>query len=168
MRVRFVDKAFKHHSYMVACRIYNPSSDLRVTNAASTLLHDWTLDCLAEVGVERQHLFAATSDAGSDVKCCLTERFSLPWEWCGPHMLNRAAEESYGYTDKVENSKNLEARKNIQDVRAMVTSVRQSPILKVIGRTHRFCSYRACVCAGMRAVVASLTTHVCSLRAASA
>eukprot|EP00952_Eustigmatos_sp_NYUAD-ZCMA_P011363 46208-Eustigmatos_ZCMA.PRE.1 len=74
------------------------------------LLYHWVVDCLAEVGLGKDDLFACTSDHGADVLAALTNEscFGLLSEWCSSHMINRALTDSFGYCEDPAKSKNVD------------------------------------------------------------
>jgi len=134
VKVRWMNRMFQVVNYTIACREFNPSSTERENNNLSKLIMDWTLDCMAEVGLQLSDVYAAVSDSGSDVKCAVSssERMGLSWEWCGPHMINRALEDGYGYCEDKAKSKNLLARAQIMDMRRVNMHIMKSSNSKVV------------------------------------
>ena len=100
---------------------------------ASDLLYDWVKSCLSEFKISERDIFAVVTDSGSDVKRCATHEACLnkPWEWCGPHLLNRALVEGVGYTEDKKDSQNLDGRKLIFEMRNTIMKIKKSENVKV-------------------------------------
>lgn len=136
LRLTWIDDDWVRHSRLIACRHYNPSSQLRDEVRASELLADYVKSCLAEFNLNVQDIYAVVTDSGSDVKRCATHSSCLnkPWEWCGPHLLNRALIDGVGYSEKKDDSNNLSGRELIMQMRNVISKIKKSTTLKV--RVH--------------------------------
>lgn len=145
-RVTWVDKNGNVKSRLIAARHFNPSSAERDTMRIADLLYYWVMDCLAEVGLGKDDLFACTSDHGADVLAALTNQscFGLLSEWCGSNMINRALTDSFGYCEDPAKSRNVDSRTQIFTMRQVANHIRASPVTNVSGTLcivwHRSCS----------------------------
>ena len=99
--MRYLDESWQVKSKLLTLRYFFPSSKLREDHQLSVLLAMWVDSCLGDYGLATQDFVGAVSDSGSDVKrCCMAEDcMALPWEWCGPHLLNRALVDALGWTE---------------------------------------------------------------------
>ena len=122
------DEDWTTHSRLITCRHYNPSTVLRDEARASELLFEWVKSCLAEYNLSVDDIFAVVTDSGSDVKRCATSPSLLnkPWEWCGPHLLNRALVEGVGYCEDKKDCQNESGRKLIFEMRNVITKIKKS------------------------------------------
>eukprot|EP00624_Nannochloropsis_granulata_P001156 evm.model.NODE_15339_length_18062_cov_47.764866.1 len=101
IRVRYLDDNWRVRSKLLSLRFFFPSSELREDHQLSVLVSMWVKSCLSDYGLKVDNFVGAVSDSGSDVKrCCTSENcLGLPWEWCGPHLLNRALVDGLGWTE---------------------------------------------------------------------
>ena len=85
-----------HHQRALQCH-----ADLRENHQLSSLPTRGVNSCLGEYGLATRYCVGAVSDSGSEVKrCCMAENcMHLPWELCGPHLLNRALVNAVGWTE---------------------------------------------------------------------
>lgn len=128
-----MNDAWQVRSRLISCRHFNPASEIRDGVAASFILAEWTKACLAEFGLTIDDVFAMVTDSGSDVKRCASSAACLqkPWEWCGPHMLNRALIEGAGYDEDKAKSGNPTARQLIYMMRNCIMTIKKSDNAKV-------------------------------------
>ncbi|KAI9907018.1 hypothetical protein PsorP6_003772 [Peronosclerospora sorghi] len=87
----------------------------------------WLRDILGEFGIRIKDISGSTSDGGSDVKRAMTSLDdSKPWEWCIPHMTNRAVQDAFGTSLDPKKSKNAAARDLVSAVKSVIEHFNKS------------------------------------------
>ncbi len=137
LRIFYVDKNFNLCSHVLAVREYNPPSSVRNAKQASDILYIYGDGVLHEVGLSaKKDIASCVTDAGSDCKRwanVLMEDSS--WDWCLPHLFNRALAEAFGTASASEpmgatsrgGSTNPEAQELLVKVKKIVSFIHQSP-----------------------------------------
>jgi hypothetical protein len=140
IRVRYLDESWQMRSKLLSLRFFSPSSQLRENHQLSSLLTMWVNSCLGEYGLATRYCVGAVSDSGSDVKRCCRAKdcMHLPWEWCGPHLLNRALVDAVGWTEGGrEGGREGGARGLLMEVRKVIKHISKSTTMKVLfDETH--------------------------------
>lgn len=115
-------------SSLLAVKLFRPSPTLG--KVGGEVVMKWVRQVLAQHGLDPGKFAGAVSDAGSDVKTGVGKVF--PREWCLPHMLNRATIDGTGMSNQARNTKNLECRKLVMDVKQVVEHANRSHNFKVL------------------------------------
>lgn len=79
-------------THLLAVKLFRPEPSLgKVTGK---IVMKWTLQVLADHGIDEKDIAGAVTDAGADVASGLGQAFAR--EWCFPHMINRSLIEGTG------------------------------------------------------------------------
>ena len=100
VRVRYITEDFELVTMLLSVRFYDKSRVEEDIGKASAVLQHWVRGVLREYELHEDLVFAATSDAGSDVRYLLSKRLNLRWEWCcahcDTHLISNAIKEACG------------------------------------------------------------------------
>ncbi|CAM9135348.1 unnamed protein product [Phaeothamnion confervicola] len=98
-----------------------PDPDVLARDRLSDLVYAWVLQVFREFNIDmKKHVFAATTDGGSDIRRCCAKLCPSLWEWCIPHLLNCACVQAFGSS--------LDPRKGMADndlARTVINAVRK-------------------------------------------
>eukprot|EP00903_Cladosiphon_okamuranus_P013418 g12500.t2 len=132
--VFYVDSNFELQHTILAVKHYAPSADAQANSQASQTLFTIFRSVLAESGIQLSDLAGGTTDSGSDVRAMcvnfLLRSHKVPWDWCGCHLVDRAAEHAFATSAGPQKSKNTEARRVVQLVIKAAAKVNHSHIFK--------------------------------------
>jgi hypothetical protein len=100
LRVYAVDSQWTPKSVLLGTREFDPTYNERRLGIRVPFKR-WIFQIFRDFGLEKSDFFAATTDAGSDVKWMMRnkeEGLGLEWEWCIPHMIHAAGKRGeYGF-----------------------------------------------------------------------
>lgn len=143
LRARFVNDSMGLETYLLGLRPFTPAPELNnEIDHVSDMLKLWADAVLDEFGLSLDNVFAVTSDSGSDVKRCARVSMDKPWEWCAPHLFNRALVEAMGHTEARAESRNPAGREVIMALNQIISHVKKSP--KVAVRVFYMCRVMSC------------------------
>lgn len=109
IRIRYISEDFELVTILLSVRFYDKSRVEEDIGKASAVLMHWVRNVLREYELHEDMIFAATSDAGSDVRYMLSKLMNLRWEWCCSHLISNAIKEACG---------KLNSQRKLQEVRA--------------------------------------------------
>ena len=92
LRLYTVDANWNQRSVLLGTREFDPTYNERKLGFRVPFKR-WIIQILNDFGLENSDFFAATTDAGADVKWMMRNKdgLGLEWEWCIPHMIHAAA-----------------------------------------------------------------------------
>ncbi|KAJ1393042.1 hypothetical protein B484DRAFT_340595, partial [Ochromonadaceae sp. CCMP2298] len=123
--VFYVNQDFTPESRLLGVKLFDPPHDLvRFRNGRrrlSDLLLLWLKMMLGEYRIQLSDFRSSTSDSGSDVKRLLSKLMpDSSWDWCIPHLINRAFTDAFGASVDVQASKNVECRELITKLKKQI------------------------------------------------
>ena len=102
VRLYFLDAEYIMNTMLLAVREFDPSSALRSGKGGlRTAMRVWLRGILAYYGLDFANIFGATTDGAGDVRILSQQDVLAFWEWCIPHMINRALIHAFGKRNKV-------------------------------------------------------------------
>jgi hypothetical protein len=124
-RVFYVNQDFTPESRLLGVKLFDPPHDLvRFRNGRrrlSDLLLLWLKMMLGEYHIQLSDFRSSTSDSGPDVKRLLSKLMpDSSWDWCIPHLINRAFTDAFGASVDVQASKNVECRELITKLKKQI------------------------------------------------
>lgn len=103
IRIRYVNEEFELVTMLLSVRFYDKSKvDEDISKASDVLLH-WTRSVLHEYQIPENMIFAATTDAGTEVRFMASKLLNLRWEWCCSHLITNAIKEACGQLQSQKN-----------------------------------------------------------------
>ncbi|CAM9821307.1 unnamed protein product, partial [Sphacelaria rigidula] len=120
VRVFWLSQTFALRTAFSAVKLFRPIPELSDESRLSDVLLLWVREVLSEYDLGESDRFGTVTDAASDVRRLCVKVMKVSWEWCMPHMLNRALVEAFGTTVARAASKNTEAREVIDTIKKTV------------------------------------------------
>ncbi|ETO82667.1 hypothetical protein F444_03222 [Phytophthora nicotianae P1976] len=105
LRLYFIDNNWQFQSILLGTRHYDPMYGERSEGNREPFKR-WILELLKDFGLTIKNVYAATTDAGPNVKWMMATGLNLKWEWCMPHRTNAATKMAFGIVPQRCNSKN--------------------------------------------------------------
>lgn len=97
LRLYFMNSDYVLQTFLLAVREFNPSFKMREgSEGLRTCMRVWAEGILSTFGLSFQNIFAATTDGAGDVRILSIHDIKAFWEWCPPHMINRALIHAFG------------------------------------------------------------------------
>ncbi|CAN0154172.1 unnamed protein product, partial [Phaeothamnion confervicola] len=97
LRIWYISRLGKLRTTLLAVKEFMPDPQVLQEEALSELVKLWVVHVFMQFGIDpAKHVFAATTDAGSDMRCCCSKLLESFWEWCLPHLINCACVKAFG------------------------------------------------------------------------
>ena len=97
LRLFFMDPEYALRTFLLAVREFDPSSEIREgKEGLRTCMRVWNEGILEIFGLTFKNIFGATTDGAGDVRILSIYDIMAYWEWCPPHMINRALIHAFG------------------------------------------------------------------------
>lgn len=128
VRIHFGNSEFEQKSFLLSLRHFDRSSVDRNLQTASNVLYDWVRSVLREFGIEKNHIYSATTYAGNDIRFMCETLMGVQWEWCIPHMLTNAVNEGCGMMSSQRNDKH-EVKSIISTTSRIISRIHGSKVL---------------------------------------
>lgn len=122
VRVYYVSEngnILSYKTHMLAFRQFNPSYALRRSEGLSKSLQAWVLQIFKDFGLKKEQITGAVTDKGNDIAGLARQKVTgAYWEWCMPHMLNKAAQASLGLVQSSRSNQctNPESARLVADI----------------------------------------------------
>ena len=119
LRIYFVNGLGKFTTLMLGIREFSPTYDLRYNQGQRDALCLWVKEVLMTFGLSINNIFASTTDNAGDVRTVARGDIGCHWEWCPPHLINRALKEAFG-------RKNPEVMRQLEAINSLVKKVKDT------------------------------------------
>lgn len=131
LRIFYLDKDFNLRTHLLAVKLYRPAPELE-KSVTGDIVMKWVKQVLRQFHLGNEDIAGAVTDARKDVRSGVGSTFE--WEWCIPHLLNRVAADGSGMALTKKQSKNLECRALVEEMKRVHEDFNTSTASKVIAR----------------------------------
>ena len=122
------------NTHLLALKLFRPPPTF--DKHSGDVVFKWLIQILAEHGVREEDIGGAVTDGGTDIRSGVEAAWS--WEWCIPHLLNRATVDATGMSPTRDRSKNPDCRDLLEVIKGMVEHFNRSAVDKV--RRYELCA----------------------------
>ncbi|KAG1691318.1 hypothetical protein DVH05_026982 [Phytophthora capsici] len=125
LRVYLIDNQWQFESILLGTRCFEPLYGERSEGYRAPFKR-WIIELLQNFSLTVSDFFAATTDAGPDVKWMMRTGLSLKWVWCMSHLTNAATKTAFGIVAQRSASKNVDATDLISRIVNTVYAIRSN------------------------------------------
>lgn len=119
LRVYFTNGVGDFVSLMLGMREFNPSYALRYHAGQREALCTWVQEVLSSFSLSNDNIFASTTDNAGDVRTLARGDIGCHWEWCPPHLINRALKEAFG-------PRNPDTMEQLEEMNSLIRKVKDT------------------------------------------